>query len=154
MHLLDQLPGCGAQAQRDPLTSVPTYASATTGRVCAPEHHTHDKEAGDGSRGSQLAYDELAVKLLRGPSFFSRSVPRAVGSTHACTRIQPPLHMTALPIRRFWTNTRQLRCGQRHPFPWPHPRRCLHGDQAFVLSCCSIGSATDTHVHIHVNVHN
>lgn len=73
MHLLDQLPGCGAQAQRDPLTSVPTYASATTGRVCAPEHHTHDKEAGDGSRGSQLAYDELAVKLLRGPSFFKGS---------------------------------------------------------------------------------
>ena len=155
MRLLDQPRVTARNGTTDKCTHI-CICNDGTGVCALPEHHTHDKkEAGDsGSRGSQLDYDELAVKLLRGPSFFSRSVPRAVGSTHACTRIQPPLHMTALPIRRFWTNTSQLRCGQRHPFPWPHPRRCLHGDQAFVLSCCSIGSATDTHVHIHVNVHN
>jgi hypothetical protein len=121
-------PGVRRATQRDPLTSVPTYASATTGRVCAPEHHPRTTRRGWGVSvvsvgGTVWLYDELAVKLLRcGPSFSSL---RSKGSTHACTRITlgPPLHMTALLNRPFWTNTRQrVRAVKTSFFSWPRLR--------------------------------
>ena len=142
MHLLDQL---RVRRATGPLTSVPTYASATTGRVCAPEHHTHDEEAGESGRWLMMNW----LSSFSRPSFSSL---RPKGSTHACTRIQPPLHMTALPIRPFWTNTRQT-AGSNILFLGRVSAAAPMGDQAFI-SPASIGSATGTYVHMSMSVHN
>lgn len=70
MRLLDQPRVTARNGTTDKCTHI-CICNDGTGVCALPEHHTHDKkEAGDsGSRGSQLDYDELAVKLLRGPSF-------------------------------------------------------------------------------------
>jgi hypothetical protein len=172
MHLLDQLPGCGAQAQRDPLTSVPTYASATTGRVCAPEHHPRTTRGRRGWGVSVLSvggtvwlYDELAVKLLRcGPSFSSL---RSKGSTHACTRITlgTPVTYDGTPEPTILDKHPPTRAGSQNIlFSWPRLRAAAAASMAIrqadvhfccccCCCCCCIGSATG-YICTYVNVNN
>lgn len=80
-----------------------------------------------------MAYDELAVKLFEALFFFAPSK----GSTHACTRIQPPLHMTALAIRPFWTNTRPIIAGSNILSLGRVSAAAPMGDQAFIFAAAS-----------------
>ena len=127
-------PGAARDGTTDKRTHI-CICNDGTG-VCARAPHARRRGWGVGA----LAYDELPVKLFE--ALFFRAPSK--GSTHACTRIQPPLHMTALPIRPFWTNTRQT-AGSNILSLGRVSAVASMGDQAFIFAA-SIGSATGTYV--------
>lgn len=127
-------PGAARDGTTDKRTHI-CICNDGTG-VCARAPHARRRGWGVGA----LAYDELPVKLFEALFFLAPSK----GSTHACTRIQPPLHMTALPIRPFWTNTRQT-AGSNILSLGRVSAVASMGDQAFIFAA-SIGSATGTYV--------
>ena len=128
-------PGAARDGTTDKCTHI-CICNDGTG-VCARAPHARQKEAGESGRWLMMNW----LSSFSRPSFSSL---RPKGSTHACTRIQPPLHMTALPIRPFWTNTRQT-AGSNILSLGRVSAVASMGDQAFIFAA-SIGSATGTYV--------
>lgn len=149
MHVLDQPRVTARNGTADKCTHICICNDGTGVRPSTTRTTKRLGTAGVGGH-SWLMMNWLS-SFCEGPLFLLLR-PKGSGLHRRLHAHPTPVTYDGTPIRRFWTNTRQMRCGQQHPFPWPRPRRCLHGDQAFVLSCCSIGSATDTCVHTHVNV--
>jgi hypothetical protein len=108
MHLLDQhqLPGAARSGTTDKCTHI-CICNDGTG-VCARAPHARQRSKRLGSRGVCGLMMNWLSSFLRGPLFL-RSVPRAPPTL---ARASTPVTYDGTPIRRFWTNTRQLCCGQ------------------------------------------
>jgi hypothetical protein len=112
MHLLDQhqLPGAARSGTTDKCTHI-CICNDGTG-VCARAPHARQRSKRLGSRGVCGLMMNWLSSFLRGPLFL-RSVPRAPPTL---ARASTPVTYDGTPIRRFWTNTRQLCCGQSTSF--------------------------------------